>query len=100
MLRDRRLGALLVAEIVSTTGTQMTWLALPWFVLVTTGSAARMALVAAAEVAGVAVCGLPGGSLLARIGARRSMMIADVARAPLVLAVPLLHWTAARTVRG
>jgi hypothetical protein len=35
MLRDRRLLALLVAETISTTGTQMTWLALPWFVLVT-----------------------------------------------------------------
>jgi hypothetical protein len=28
--------AQLVAEVVSTTGAQMTWLALPWFVLVTT----------------------------------------------------------------
>jgi hypothetical protein len=30
ILRERSLVALLVAETVSTTGMQMTWLALPW----------------------------------------------------------------------
>jgi MFS family permease len=93
LLRDRRLLALLVAETVSTTGSEMTWLALPWFVLVTTGSATRMGFVIAAGVAGAALFGLPGGALLARLGARRTMLIADATRAPLVLAVPLLHWS-------
>ena len=93
MLRDRRLLALLVAETVSTTGSQMTWLALPWFVLVTTGSPARMGYVIAAEVAGVAIFGLPGGSLLTRIGARRAMVLADGVRVPIVLAIPVLHWS-------
>jgi MFS family permease len=95
MLRDRRLLALLVAETISTTGSQMTWLALPWFVLVTTGSPARMGFVIAAAVAGVAIFGLPGGSLLARIGARRAMLLADGVRAPIMFAIPALHWTAA-----
>ncbi len=36
MLRNRGLAALLAAEVVSTTGSMMTWLALPWFVLATT----------------------------------------------------------------
>jgi hypothetical protein len=36
VLRSRPLAALLAAEVLSTTGSQMTWLALPWFVLVTT----------------------------------------------------------------
>ena len=40
-LRSRWLAALLAAEVVSTTGSAMTYLALPWFVLVTTGSATR-----------------------------------------------------------
>ena len=61
LLRDRRLLALLVAETVSTTGSQMTWLALPWFVLVTSGSATRMSFVMAAELLGLALLGLPGG---------------------------------------
>jgi hypothetical protein len=33
VLADRRLAVLLVAEVVSTTGAQMAWVALPWFVL-------------------------------------------------------------------
>ena len=44
LLRRRPVVALLVAEVVSTTGSEMTWLALPWFVLRSTGSATRMTL--------------------------------------------------------
>ena len=93
VLRDRSLRALLAAEIVSVTGSQMTWLALPWFVLVTTGSATRMTFVMAAELIGLGVLGLPGGKLLGRIGARRAMILCDAARAPLMLLLPVLHWT-------
>ena len=32
-LRSRPIRALLAAEVISTTGMQMTWVALPWFVL-------------------------------------------------------------------
>ncbi len=53
-LRQPSLLALLGAEVVSTTGTQMTWLALPWFVLVTTGSATQTSFVMAAELVGLA----------------------------------------------
>jgi MFS family permease len=95
LLRDRRLLALLVAETVSTTGTQMTWLALPWFVLTTTGSAGKMTLVLASEALGLILMGLPGGTILTRLGARRTMMLADACRFPLTLLVPLLHWCGA-----
>jgi MFS family permease len=95
VLRDRRILALLCAETVSTSGSEMTWLAVPWFVLATTGSPTRMGFVVAAGVAGAALFGLPGGALLARVGARQTMLIADACRAPLVLAVPVLHWTGA-----
>jgi MFS family permease len=93
ILRHRPLRALLAAEVISSTGTQMTWLALPWFVLVTTGSPTRMAMVMAAELFGFAAASLPAGPLLQRLGARRTMLLADAARAPLMLLVPLLHWT-------
>jgi MFS family permease len=92
VLRDRSLRALLAAEVVSTTGSQMTWLALPWFVLVTSGSATRMTFVIAAELIGLGALGLPGGKLLGRLGARRTMLLCDGARAPLMLLVPVLHW--------
>jgi MFS family permease len=91
-LRDRRIVALLAAETVSMTGSQMRWLALPWFVLVTSGSATRMSLVLAASAAGVALLGIPGGKVLERLGGRRTMLLSDGVRAPLVLLVPALHW--------
>jgi MFS family permease len=97
MLRNRSLAALLAAEIVSTTGSQMTWLALPWFVLLASGSAARMSLVVAAALIGVAAGAIPGGKLVARIGARRTMMLCDGVRGPVILALPLLHWAGALT---
>jgi MFS family permease len=93
ILRNRPLRALLAAEVISTTGAQMTWLALPWFVLTTTGSPARMTFVMMAELLGFAVAGLPAGSLLQRLGARRTMLVADALRAPLMLLVPVLHWS-------
>src|ERR671930_1953768 len=93
MVRDRRLLALLVAETISTTGSQMTWLALPWFVLVATGSATKTSFVMAAELVGLALLGLPGGKFLGRVGARRAMIVCDAARAPLMVVIPVLHWS-------
>jgi MFS family permease len=93
ILRHRPLRALLAAEVISSTGTQMTWLALPWFVLVTSGSAARMTIVMAVALLGFAAASLPSGPLLHRLGARRTMLLADAARAPLMLLVPVLHWS-------
>jgi MFS family permease len=90
LLRNPALVGILAREIVSLTGSQMTWVALPWFVLTTTGSAARMSIVLAVEAAAVAVGGL-GGGLATRLGARRTMLICDGVRAPLMAAIPLLH---------
>jgi MFS family permease len=93
LLRERSIRALLTAEVVSTTGAQMTWVALPWFVLVTSGSATRMSLVMGAELLGLALLGLPGGRVLGRVGARRTMIWCDAARAPIMLVIPVLHWS-------
>ena len=98
ILRSRPLAALFAAEVLSTTGSQMTWLALPWFVLVTTGSAKQMTLVIAAEAGGYAVFGIPSGSLLERLGPQRTMRLCDAVRAPLMLLVPVLHWTGELTL--
>ena len=85
------LAALLVAEAVSTTGSQMTLVALPWFVLVTTGSPARTGLVVAADLVPMVLLAIPGGALAGRLGARRTMLASDLARAPLIGLVPVLH---------
>jgi MFS family permease len=91
LLRHPGLLGLLARDVVSLTGSQMTMLALPWFVLIETGSAARMAVVLAVESASVAVFGFLSGNLATRLGARRTMLIADSVRAPLVALIPLLH---------
>jgi MFS family permease len=91
ILGNRGLRALLLAQAVSRVGSQMTFLALPWFVLATTGSAARMSVVLAVELAPVALFGIPAGSLVARLGARRTMLVGDLGRVPLMCSVPLLH---------
>jgi predicted MFS family arabinose efflux permease len=91
MLRDRRLAALLAAEAISSTGTQMTWVAIPWFVLRTTGSPQRMTWVIIAEVLPVALLGFWGGAIAARVGTRRTMLVCDLLRAPLFAAIPALH---------
>jgi MFS family permease len=93
MFRNRSLIGLLTAELVSLTGSAMTYVALPWFVLVTTGSAARMGWVLAAEMLPIGLFGIPAGTFVQRVGAKRAMLVSDAARGPLLLLVPVLHWT-------
>ena len=93
LLRNRSLAALLVAELVSLTGSSMTFVALPWFVLVTTGSTAKMGWVLAAELVPVGLLGIPAGGVIGRLGAKVTMNVSDAARIPLMTAIPILHWT-------
>jgi predicted MFS family arabinose efflux permease len=90
-MRTRPVSALVAAEIISVLGTRMTYLALPWFVLVTTGSPGKMSLVLAAEIAPMALLGIPSGAIVQRLGARTTMLISDFARAPILASIPLLH---------
>lgn len=91
ILRNRSLLALLVAEVVSGIGSRMTALALPWFVLVTTHSPAKMGLVLAAELLPMGLLGIPSGTVVSRLGARTTMLASDLVRVPLMALLPLLH---------
>jgi len=86
----RSLAGLLTADVISTAGTEMTAVALPWLVLISTGSPARMGAVLAAEFVGMAVLGLWGGWLATMIGPRRMMLAADLTRGLLVGLVAFL----------
>ena len=93
---DSRIGstpirAIVAAEWVSSIGSSMTVLALPWFVLVTTGSATKLGLVLGIGSIPFVTLPLPAGSLIARIGARQTMVITDAARLPLLAAIPALY---------
>ena len=68
MLRNRSLVGLIAAELASLTGSAMTFIALPWFVLQTTGSTAKMSWVLAAELLPVVLVGIPAGSVIVRLG--------------------------------
>jgi MFS family permease len=91
-VRTRPMLALIAAEVVSSIGSLMTVVALPWFVLTTTGSPGRMGLVLAAEAAPLALLGIPSGRLAGRLGARRTLLLCDAVWVAAVAAIPLLHY--------
>jgi MFS family permease len=93
MRRNRSLLGLIAAELVSLTGSSMTFVALPWFVLATTGSTAKMGWALAAEMLPIAIFGIPAGTVIAKLGGKRTMLISDAARGPLMLVIPILHDT-------
>jgi MFS family permease len=91
----RGLIGLLSSEAVSLTGTRLSMIALPWFVLTSTGSATSTGLVAACEMGPYVVSKALGGPLVDRIGPRRISVLADSASTFTVAAVPLFHALAA-----
>jgi MFS family permease len=87
------LVALLSANAISLFGNQLTFVALPWFVLQTTGSAAKMGLVGAFIALPALVAAFFGGPLVDRWGHQRASIAADLASGIAVAIVPLLHHT-------
>ncbi|MFI9023965.1 MFS transporter [Streptomyces sp. NPDC053560] len=87
----RPLAGLLVAAAVSQAGTRVSAIALPWFVLVSTGSAARTGLVAFCEMAPYVLIKALTGPLVDRAGPRVISWTTDVASAAGVAAIPVLH---------
>jgi len=85
------LRTVVLARFISLTGTNMTTVALPWFVLATTGSTTKMGLVLACSTLPAFVLGIPAGSVVAMLGARRSLILGDSLRAPLLVSIPVLH---------
>ena len=66
-------------------------IAVPWFVLVTTGSAAQTGLVAAFELGPYVVVKALAGPVVDRLGQRRVSVVADLASAVAIAAIPVLH---------
>jgi MFS family permease len=89
----RPLLGLLAANAVSTAGTAMTLLAIPWFVLQTTGSAAQTGIVGACETVPLVLASALGGPLIDRVGARRVAVGSDVLSGLGIALVPILHAT-------
>lgn len=85
--------ALLAANAISLVGSGLTAVALPWFVLQTTGSAARTGLVAAAAVLPAFAAGVFGGALVDRLGFKRVAVAADLVGGAGIAAIPFLAAT-------
>lgn len=92
---DRRapLYALYVADVISLAGNAVAQLAIPWFVLTTTGSASLTALVVFFNFLPLVLAGFFGGVVVDRLGFRTASVVADLASAAAVAAIPLLHAT-------
>lgn len=88
----RPLAGLLGAVGISTLGTRMSLLAIPWLVLTSTGSATLTGLVAFAEMAPYVAVQALGGPAIDRLGAWRTSIGTDIVAALFMGAVPVL-WT-------
>jgi MFS family permease len=82
---------LVAANAVSNLGNVVAVVALPWFVLVTTGSAARAGLTAFATTLPLALGAILGGPIVDRVGARRASVVADLGSGTAIACIPLLH---------
>lgn len=85
--------ALLAANAVSELGNVVASVAIPWFVLQTTGSAIKMGLVAGSMVLAFVVAGFFGGPLVDRVGLKNASVMADIASGATVAGIPLLYVT-------
>jgi MFS family permease len=87
----RPLRGWLAAEGVSLVGTRVSMVALPFFVLTTTGSPEKTGLVALAEMLPLVVLKVLGGPVIDRVGARRIAISCDWASLAVVGSIPFLH---------
>ena len=87
------LAGLIGGHVVSLTGNMLTVIALPLYVLSTTGSAAATGLAGFFATLPVVIGGSLGGVLVDRFGYRRSSVVADLVSAVTIAAVPLLDRT-------
>ena len=81
----------LTSDAISIGGTRISMIALPWFVLVTTGSPTKTGLVALAEMLPLVLMKVLGGPIIDRLGARRVAIACDLGSVVAVGAIPLLH---------
>jgi len=87
----RPLAGVLTASVIALAGTRVSAIALPWFVLSTTGSAALTGVVAFCEMTPYVLVKAFTGPLVDRVGPRTVSWTADLVSASAAGAVPLLH---------
>jgi MFS family permease len=92
--------AMMVGSLFSTFGNQLTALAVPWFVLETTGSASKTGLIAAVTLLPMVFSALFGGTVVDRVQQKHLAIGADVISGITVAAVPLFYTTTGLNFAG
>jgi MFS family permease len=87
------LYALYAADVISLAGNAVAQVAIPWYVLVTTGSATLTGLAVFFNFLPIVLAAFFGGGIVDRLGFRTTSVVADLASAGAVAAIPLLHST-------
>lgn len=82
--------AFFTANIISSVGSRLTLLAIPWFVLQTTGSIAQMGITAFFSTAPVIISAFLGSALVDRLGFKRASVVSDIVSGIAVGIIPLL----------
>lgn len=85
--------ALLTANAISLVGNMLSAIAIPWFVLQTTGSAIQTGITGFFTVLPVVLAGFFGGTLVDRLGYKRTSIVADIASGVTTALIPLLYFT-------
>ncbi len=85
--------AFLAGNGVSLVGNTLVMVALPWFVLETTGSAARTGVIGMTAAIPALIAGIFGGVVVDRVGGRRMSVVSDVISGIAVMLIPLLYST-------
>src|SRR5512143_3253992 len=89
----RPILALFTANAISMIGNVCAGIAIPWFVLQTTGSAAQTGITGFFTILPVVLAGFHGGALVDRLGYKPTSIIADLTSGITVALIPLLHFT-------
>src|SRR5512143_2866547 len=92
-VRRQPLYALYAASVISVSGNVMAFIAIPWFVLQTTGSASQTGLTAAVTALPAIIAAFFGGVLVDRVGYKRTSVLADLASGIAIALIPLLYAT-------
>jgi MFS family permease len=87
------LYSLFIANAISLAGNVITMIAIPWFVLQTTGSATKTGITGFFTILPVVLAGFLGGTIVDRLGFKRTSIVSDLASGVTVALVPILHFT-------
>lgn len=87
------LYSLFTASAISLVGNVFTLIAIPWFVLQTTGSATKTGITGFFNILPVVVAGFLGGTIVDRLGYKRTSIISDLASGVTTALVPVLYFT-------